>query len=134
MENRSYDDIIGNGDAPHLNQLAATYGLATNYYAITHPSEPNYLALFGGSTFGVHDDGVYNIASKNLADQLEARRRSWLVFAQNLPARCSTAASARERIVAEVQAASARILGSTTRRSCTRASRAIRASAPTSSR
>jgi hypothetical protein len=62
--------------------------LATNYHAVAHPSEPNYLALFAGSTFGVHDDGVYNLGGRNLADQLAARGRSWHVYAQDLPSPC----------------------------------------------
>ena len=41
---------------PHLRYWANRYGQATDYYAITHPSLPNYLAIFGGSTFGVHSD------------------------------------------------------------------------------
>src|SRR5437867_4229914 len=53
MENKEYKKIIGSPSAPYINRLAQQYGLATNYYAITHPSLPNYLALTGGSTFGV---------------------------------------------------------------------------------
>jgi hypothetical protein len=88
MENHEYGAIIGNPKAPYLNSLAARYGLATNYTAVAHPSEPNYLALFSGSTQGVTDDGVYNFAGKNLADQLQAHGRTWAVFAQNVPLGC----------------------------------------------
>src|SRR5437762_1845972 len=53
MENHSYSEIIGNTTAaPYLNQLANQYGVATNYFAVTHPSLPNYVALVGGDTFG----------------------------------------------------------------------------------
>ena len=41
---------------PYTNSLAKTYGYATHYTAIRHPSEPNYLAIAGGSTFGIADD------------------------------------------------------------------------------
>jgi hypothetical protein len=88
MENHEYGSIIGNSKAPYLNSLAARYGLATNYTAVAHPSEPNYLALFSGSTQGVTDDGSYNLGGKNLVDQLEAHRRTWAVFAQNVPLGC----------------------------------------------
>lgn len=88
MENHEYGTIIGNPKAPYLNALAARYGLATNYTAVAHPSEPNYLALFSGSTQGVTDDGVYNFAGKNLADQLQAHGRTWAVFAQDVPLGC----------------------------------------------
>src|SRR6266581_2091971 len=44
MENREYRQIIGSNDAPYINELARRYGLATSYYGIRHPSEPNYVA------------------------------------------------------------------------------------------
>jgi len=90
MENREYGAIIGNRDAPYLNGLAARGGLATNYHGVTHPSFPNYLALFAGSTFGVRDDATHNLSARTIADQIEARGRSWHVYAQNLPSSCST--------------------------------------------
>ncbi len=94
MENREYGQIVGSPDAPYLNQLASRYGLATAYDAVAHPSEPNYIALFGGSTQGVASDGVYNLAARNLADQLEARGKTWAVFAQNVPSGCYTGTGA----------------------------------------
>jgi hypothetical protein len=73
MENKDYERIIDNtGQAPYLNELAQQYGLATNYYAITHPSLPNYLALTGGSTFGIDSDCTdCTVPQPNLVDQLE---------------------------------------------------------------
>ncbi|HEY2513296.1 MAG TPA: alkaline phosphatase family protein [Polyangiaceae bacterium] len=57
MENHGYEEIIGNtADAPHLNTLANSYGLATNYYGVTHPSLPNYLAAVSGDFQGIWDD------------------------------------------------------------------------------
>jgi phosphatidylinositol-3-phosphatase len=56
MENHSYDQIIGSADAPYLNQLATQHGLATNFYAESHPSLPNYIAMTSGSTQGIGDD------------------------------------------------------------------------------
>jgi hypothetical protein len=53
MENHSFGQIIGNTGAPFINDLAASYGLAANYTSVAHPSLPNYLALTGGSTFGI---------------------------------------------------------------------------------
>ena len=73
----------------------ARYGLATNYRAVAHPSEPNYLALFSGSTQGVTDDGVHNLARQNLANQLEAAGKTWRVFAQNVPPGCFKGATAQ---------------------------------------
>jgi acid phosphatase len=94
MENHEYGSIVGSSRAPFLNSLIRRYGLATNYHAVTHPSEPNYFALFAGSTFSIHDDGVHTIAARNLADQLEAHGRTWHVYAQDLPARCSRVSAA----------------------------------------
>ena len=88
MENHGLSGILGNGAAPYLNSLIARYGLATDYRAVAHPSEPNYLALFSGSTQGVTDDGVHNIATVTIADQLGAAGRTWRVFAQNVPPDC----------------------------------------------
>src|SRR5690242_18671436 len=55
-ENHSSANVIGNKSAPFMNQLAANGALMTQSYAETHPSEPNYLALFSGSTFGLTSD------------------------------------------------------------------------------
>lgn len=83
MENKEYGSVIGRTDAPFINDLAAQYVLATNYTAVSHPSEPNYLALFSGSTQGVADDGIHNLPGENLADQIEAAGKTWRVFAEN---------------------------------------------------
>ena len=95
MENHEYSSIVGNSHAPYLNSLIRRYGLATSYHAVTHPSLPNYLAMFAGSTFGIRDDGIHNLTAHNLADQLAAHGRTWHVYAQDLPSRCYTGASAR---------------------------------------
>jgi hypothetical protein len=57
MENHQYDQIIGNTvDAPFINQLASQYAIANQYYGVTHPSLPNYLAAMSGSFQGIWDD------------------------------------------------------------------------------
>ena len=57
MENHALSQIIGDTtDAPNLNMLAATYGQATQYYGVTHPSLPNYLAAVSGDFQGIFDD------------------------------------------------------------------------------
>jgi len=93
LENHAHDQIIGNPLAPHLNALARTYGLAMRYYGITHPSEPNYVAVVGGNYFGIQDDAPYTtktpvnhtIAAPNLADQVEAAGLTWTSYQQGLP-------------------------------------------------
>ena len=59
MENHGTDTLLGNKeDAPFLNALIAEKGVryATQYYGVTHPSLPNYLALAAGDEMGIHDD------------------------------------------------------------------------------
>ena len=94
LENREYGSIVGNANAPYINSLIRRYGLATNYRAVSHPSEPNYIALFSGSTQGVTDDRVHNLAGRNLADQLGSHGVSWRVFAENVPLGCYSGATA----------------------------------------
>lgn len=70
-ENHSYAEIIGNSAAPYINSLAQEGASFSNSFAITHPSEPNYLALFSGSTQGVTDDGcTYKFTTPNLGREL----------------------------------------------------------------
>jgi phosphatidylinositol-3-phosphatase len=56
MENHAYGQIINNPNAPFIDAYAKKANLATNYYAIAHPSLNNYLEVVGGSNFGVHAD------------------------------------------------------------------------------
>src|SRR5262245_45099820 len=58
-ENHSYAQIIGSPSAPYINSLAAGGALMTQSYAITHPSQPNYVAFFSGATQGVTTDSMY---------------------------------------------------------------------------
>jgi hypothetical protein len=89
LENRELDEVIGASDAPYLNQLASQGALAVNYHAITHPSLPNYLALAGGSTFGISEDCTACLASgPNLATQLSAAGKSWRAYMGAMPSPC----------------------------------------------
>jgi hypothetical protein len=56
MENHGYSQIMGNPNAPFINQYAKSANLATNYFAVAHPSLTNYLEVVGGSNFGVQTD------------------------------------------------------------------------------
>jgi phosphatidylinositol-3-phosphatase len=105
MENTSYGTIIGSPYAPQINALADQYGLATNYFGVTHPSEPNYMANIGGSFFGVQDDNQFyctpalansdptcagttvnhTVQAPNLADQLAGAGMTWKGYFQSLP-------------------------------------------------
>lgn len=56
MENHGYPEILNNPNAPFINKYARQANLATNYFAVAHPSLTNYLEVVGGSNFGIHSD------------------------------------------------------------------------------
>jgi phosphatidylinositol-3-phosphatase len=93
-ENRG--NIIGNKAAPFINALAAGGALMTQSFAETHPSEPNYLALFAGNTFGLTKDScpVNAGAAPNLASELLAAGYTFGGYAEDLPAVGSPVCSA----------------------------------------
>src|SRR5215510_11562576 len=83
MENNDLQTVLTQGsfEASQANE----YTLAKGYSAITHPSEPNYVALLGGSTNGISADGVccYTVHAPNLVDRLEDSSLTWKAFAEN---------------------------------------------------
>ena len=96
LENHSYDQLIGpRGSAvatqqtPYLNELATRCGLATNYHSITHPSLPNYLAITGGSTFGIVTDCTgCQTSGQSIFSELDAKGQSWAVYAEAMSRPC----------------------------------------------
>jgi hypothetical protein len=107
-ENKGYRTILDGTAAPHIAQLARTYGSATQMFAERHPSEPNYVALVGGDTFGIFDDDAWYcvpgkvdrfckgsdlpdfvphlVEGPNLATQLRAKGLAWRAYLEDLPA------------------------------------------------
>jgi hypothetical protein len=101
LENKDSSSILGSPQAPYLTSLAAQSAVFTDSHAITHPSQPNYLALFAGSTQGVVDDGCpLSVSSENLASELSAAGLSFGGFSEDLPSTgytgCATAQYARK--------------------------------------
>jgi len=95
MENKEYGDVAGNPRAPYLNALARKYATAASYFAVSHPSLPNYLALIGGDTFGVTSDCTScHVGERSLADQLQDKHVSWKAYMEGMPRPCFTGASA----------------------------------------
>jgi hypothetical protein len=95
MENKEYARIAGSPDAPYLNGLARKYASATSYYAVSHPSLPNYLALIGGDTFGIASDCTScHVHAPNLAVQLQDKHVSWKAYMEGMPLPCFTGPSA----------------------------------------
>jgi acid phosphatase len=91
MENREASAVTAS-TMPYLYALSQAYGRADAFYAVTHPSLPNYLAFWSGSTHGVTDDAIHDLAGPSLSSQLAAAGRSWRIYAQNYPGGgCNTA-------------------------------------------
>ena len=89
FENREFGSVIGNSDMPNYNRVASGNSLLTQYYAITHPSLPNYIAVFSGDTFKITSDCTdcfVNAAS--LPDQIEASGRTWRAYLEDMPHPC----------------------------------------------
>lgn len=85
-ENHSYERIIGNPRAPYINSLAQQGASFTRAFAVTHPSQPNYLALFSGSTQGVTDDACpYTFGTPNLGRELIDAGFSFTGYSEDLP-------------------------------------------------
>jgi hypothetical protein len=88
FENEESSMVLGSTDAPTFTRLAHRYALLANYYAVSHPSLPNYLALVSGSTHGIDTDcDTCTVPGPSLADTIEASGRTWKTYAEGLPRR-----------------------------------------------
>ena len=90
MENHSFNQIIGSSSAPYINTLAKSCGLATQYYGVTYPSLPNYLAVTSGSYYGIHDDNSpssHPISAASIFSQTP----SWASLSESMPKNCDAA-------------------------------------------
>jgi hypothetical protein len=85
MENRSFAQVAGNG---YIAQLAAKYGVATDYHGVSHPSLPNYLALTSGSTWGISDDGFHALPAGGLGSELTAAGIDWRAYMEGMTRTC----------------------------------------------
>lgn len=95
LENREFEEVIGNPEAPYLNHLAERGALATNFFGVAHPSLPNYLALLGGDTFGITENCTECVISgPNLATQLSRAGISWRAYMESMPSPCFSGAGA----------------------------------------
>ena len=105
-ENHAEDHTIGDINPatgqlsmPFLTMLSTTYGQATDYYGVTHTSEPNYIAATSGSTWGVNNDnGWYSGSTENgvalpanqydhtsIVDEMDAAHIPWAAYMQAIP-------------------------------------------------
>src|ERR1700727_2025190 len=78
FENQPYQNIIGDPEAPYITGLAKSWANMTQSFAIAHPSQSNYLALFSGSTQGVtNDDCPVSFSVANLGSELLAKKMTF---------------------------------------------------------
>ena len=85
-ENHSYSEVIGNSNAPYITSLANNGAKMTQSYAVTHPSQPNYLALFSGSTQGITDDSCpHTFSAENLGHQLINSGKTFKGYSEGMP-------------------------------------------------
>lgn len=94
MENREASQVLDPGQAPGVVAIADRYGLATQAYATTHPSLPNYLELIAGTTFGITDDcTTCSVDGPTIVDQLGDAGIDWRAYMEGMPAPCATVVS-----------------------------------------
>jgi hypothetical protein len=86
-ENHSFNEIIGSSSAPYINSLAPSAGaLFTQSFAVAHPSQPNYVALFSGSTQGLTSDSCpHTFSANNLGNELRTAGLSYTSFSETMP-------------------------------------------------
>src|SRR3989442_3500071 len=88
MENQNLNDVYGH--ATYMTQLADTYAFSEGWSSITNPSQPNYIAILGGSTFGVSGDGNHpNLNYPTLVDIIENSGHTWNAIAEGSGSGCS---------------------------------------------
>ncbi len=95
FENKEFGTVMGSAKMPYFNKLAQSYTLLNQYYAVTHPSLPNYLAMIGGDTFRITFDCTScNVNNQSLPDLIEASGRTWKTYQEDMPLPCFTGAEA----------------------------------------
>jgi hypothetical protein len=90
-ENTGYQQVIGNAQLPFINSLAVNYGLASQWFDLSHPSLPNYLGLTSGSIWDDPSDTTpqeRTYPGASLVDQLAARGVAWKAYMEDMPRRC----------------------------------------------
>jgi phosphatidylinositol-3-phosphatase len=82
MENHSFSEIIDSSEAPFIADLAKQGAIFTHSFAVAHPSQPNYFALFSGSTHGITDNNVYALHAPTLAGALRTAGKSFVGYVE----------------------------------------------------
>ncbi len=87
LENVGYS-VVGSSGAPYFNQLVSDCGLATNDYAVGHPSLPNYIALTSGSSQGITDDGEPSSHPLKVPSIFSELGANWRSLVESMPTSC----------------------------------------------
>jgi acid phosphatase len=82
MENHPYSQIINNPDASFINTISKFGATFNNSHGVSHPSQPNYFALFSGSTQGIGDDNDHSLTGDNLALALHRKGKNFIGYAE----------------------------------------------------
>lgn len=85
LENADYTDVVGSPSAPYINRLIAKGGLASNYFAVVHPSIGNYFAMTTGAVPTTDDSFTGIVSIDNVVRELTSSSKTWKVYAQSLP-------------------------------------------------
>ena len=96
LENKELTAVIGNGQMPAYNAWARENTLLSAYYAVSHPSLPNYIALIAGDTFGITSDceDCY-LNQPSLPDEIETSGRTWRTYQEHMPQPCFAGSTLR---------------------------------------
>jgi hypothetical protein len=87
MENKGVGDIVGSPNAPYINSLINTEDYDSNYFALGHPSDPNYFRIMGGSDFGIDYNPAGNVIdAPSLMQEMDQAGISWAGYGQGMPA------------------------------------------------
>jgi hypothetical protein len=97
IENHSYNEVWNKSTTPYITSLGNAFARATNYSAITHPSLPNYLDIYGGSNYTIttecNPSSLCHVNATNLADNLNAKGLTWKGYMESMPAACGITTS-----------------------------------------
>jgi YVTN family beta-propeller protein len=95
FENEGFHSVIGNTrQAPYMNGLLPRASLLSQFFAEEHPSDGNYLALAGGSTFGIplddplEENPQYTIRARNIGDRIDSAHETWKAYLQSAAGPC----------------------------------------------
>jgi hypothetical protein len=97
MENRTYDDVLGNAAAPYETEMARQCGTDSAYHQVGSPSLPNYLGATSGQTYGIRDDAgpaTHPISADNLFRQVRVGGGAERTYVESMPSNCAGVAQA----------------------------------------